>query len=75
MEILNGIPVAARPFFLPLLGVVVTLMGFMALVSFNNPALRSAVKEHLVWIIVAAVLIFGGIALVAGFLRGAGAGI
>jgi hypothetical protein len=73
MNILNGIPAAAQPYFWPVLGIIVIFMGFAALVSFNNPGLRSAVKEHLLWIIVSAVLIFGGGALVTSFLRGAGA--
>ncbi len=73
MNILNAIPAAAQPYFWPILGVIVIFMGFTALVSFNNPGLRSAVKEHFLWIIVAAVLIFGGGALVTNFLRSAGA--
>ena len=73
MGILNAIPAAAQPYFWPVLGVVVIFMGFTALVSFNNPGLRSSVKEHLLWIIVSAVLIFGGGALIANFLRSAGA--
>ncbi len=73
MDILNAIPAAAQPYFWPVLGVIVIFMGFTALVSFNNPGLRSAVKEHLLWIIVSAVLIFGGGALIANFLRSAGA--
>jgi hypothetical protein len=73
MGILSAIPAAAQPYFWPVLGVIVVFMGFAALVSFNNPGLRAAVKEHLVWIIVSAVLIFGGGALIANFLRGAGA--
>ena len=74
MGILNGIPAAAQPYFWPVLGVVAILMGFCALVSFNNPGLRAAVKDHILWIIVAAVLVFGGGAAIASFLRGAGAG-
>jgi hypothetical protein len=73
MGILSAIPAAAQPYFWPVLGVVVVVMGFAALVSFNNPALRAAVKEHLIWIVVSAVLIFGGGALIANFLRTAGA--
>jgi hypothetical protein len=73
MNILNAIPNAAQPYFWPVLGVIVVFMGFAALVSFNNPGLRAAVKEHLLWIIVSAVLIFGGGALITNFLRSAGA--
>lgn len=73
MGILNAIPAAAQPYFWPVLGVVVIFMGFVALVSFNNPGLRSAVKEHILWIIIAAVLIFGGGTMIASFLKGAGA--
>ncbi len=73
MDILNAIPAAAQPYFWPVLGVIVVFMGFAALVSFNNPSLRAAVKEHLLWIIVSAVLIFGGGALITNFLRSAGA--
>jgi hypothetical protein len=73
MTILNAIPSAAQPYFWPVLGVIVVFMGFAALVSFNNPGLRAAVKEHLLWIIVSAVLIFGGGALITNFLRSAGA--
>jgi hypothetical protein len=64
VDILNRIPTAAQPYFWPILGVVIILMGFAALVSFNNPGLRSAVKDHLLWIIVSAVLVFGGLALI-----------
>jgi hypothetical protein len=73
MGILNNIPAAAQPYFWPVLGVIVVFMGFAALFSFQNPGLRSAVKEHFVWIIISAVLIFGGGALIANFLRSAGA--
>jgi hypothetical protein len=73
MGILSNIPAAAQPYFWPVLGVIVVFMGFAALVSFQNPGLRAAVKEHFVWIIVSAVLIFGGGALIANFLRSAGA--
>jgi Na+-driven multidrug efflux pump len=73
VPILTGIPAAAQPYFWPILGIVIVLMGFVALVSFNNPGARAAVKEHLLWIVVAAVLIFGGTAMVTSFLRGAGA--
>ena len=73
MDILNAIPADAQPYFWPVLGVIVVFMGFAALVSFNNPGLRAAVKEHLLWIIVSAVLIFGGGALITNFLRSAGA--
>ena len=73
MDILNAIPAAAQPYFWPVLGVIIVFMGFAALVSFNNPGLRAAVKEHLLWIIVSAVLIFGGGALITNFLRSAGA--
>lgn len=74
MGILENIPTALQPYFWPLLGVIVVFMGFAALFSFQNPGLRSAVKEHFVWIIVSAVLIFGGGALITQFLRNAGAG-
>jgi hypothetical protein len=71
--ILNNLPAALQPYFWPVLGVVVTFMGFAALLSFQNPGLRAAVKEHFVWIIVSAVLVFGGIGLITSFLRAAGA--
>jgi hypothetical protein len=73
MGILQNIPAALQPYFWPVLGVVVMFMGFAALLSFQNPGLRAAVKEHFVWIIVSAVLVFGGGALIANFLRSAGA--
>lgn len=73
MDILNGIPAAAQPFFWPILGVVCIVMALAALVSFNNPGLRTAIKEHVLWIIVAGVLMFGGAGLLTNFLRSAGA--
>lgn len=73
MNVLTGIPAAAQPWFWPILGVIVIVMGFAALVSFNNPGLRSAVKDHLMWIVISAVLIFGGGLAITNFLRSAGA--
>lgn len=73
MNILNAIPTAAQPYFWPVLGIVAILMGFTALVSFNNPGLRAAVKDHILWIIIGAVLVFGGGTMIASFLRSAGA--
>jgi cytochrome c biogenesis protein CcdA len=73
MDILNRFPAAAQPYFLPVLGVVVVVMGFVALASFNNPAARAAVKEHGLWIVVGAVLVFGGVGIVTNFLAGIGA--
>jgi hypothetical protein len=74
MGILNNLPAAMQPYFWPVLGIIVMFMGFAALLSFQNPGLRAAVKEHFVWIIVSAILIFGGGALLTNFLRAAGAG-
>ena len=73
MNILNGIPAAAQPFFWPVLGVVVIVMAFAALISFGNPGLRAAIKEHAMWIVVSALLMFGGVGLITSFLQSAGA--
>lgn len=72
MNILNGIPAAAQPFFWPLLGIVLALMGFASVASLGNPGLRAAVKEHFVWIIIGSILIFGGVGMVGKFLADAG---
>jgi hypothetical protein len=50
----------------------VVVMGLALIVSFNNPGLRAAVKEHVVWLIVGIAMAVGGSAIILNFVRTAG---
>ena len=64
---LNALPAGIRPLAAPAAGVVITFMGIMAIFSMGNQGLRAAIKEHFVWIIFGAILVFSGVALVTNF--------
>lgn len=72
MEMLNRVPLAAQPYFWPVLGAVITVMGFASIVSYNNPTLKAAIKEHVPWLIGGGILVFGGVAILTGFFGGLG---
>lgn len=69
---LNNLPTAIRPLALPAGGAVITIMGLMAIFSLGNQGLRAAIKEHFVWLLFGAILVFGGVALVTNFFGMAG---
>lgn len=64
---LQAIPAGVRPLAGPAAGAVITIMGVMAIFSLGNQGLRAAIKEHFVWIIFGAILVFSGVALVTNF--------
>ncbi len=71
---LNQLPAVFRPFALPLGGLIVTLMGLMAMISIGNQSLRATVKEHFVWLLLGGILVFSGVAMVGGLFGQLGLG-
>jgi hypothetical protein len=72
LAFLNNIPPGLQPYIPPLVAVIVVVMGLALIVSFNNPGLRAAVKEHVVWLIVGIAMAVGGSAIILNFVRTAG---
>lgn len=70
MEALTAIPTELRPFFLPVVSIIIMLMGFAAAISFGNPGLRASVVSHIPWLIGGGILVVSGVAILTRFMPG-----